>query len=470
MKKLCILIMLLAATGVFARQIQLTVHLANAETDGDIMVEAIEPDGSYSVVAENEFYAGDTEVIAGDINGMIYVNEEVHLLQVFAVPSSSDPELVYLEPGVSSYNAYYVFDDPDLYKTLDLDFGAGIVVNTKSYFMITGRVRAQDSGNGNQPSDFGLRVNVNSTSNNLNRDFYVTPIENWNTWYDFEIKFSEDYAIGSDLFFYPGGNTINVFLATPAGEERMLYMDNVKLTFEYVPDYTSEIISVESYNLSGDEWHPKISWSLLNGFPAFWENYFEIEIWRQVNQYGQTPSDWTCIATKNYGIISYIDEEYNTAGAAGKFGAIGELSYKIKLVQKSNNPNYDATANIPNDEEWDDTFGFSISRSIIYGETSGTPGGSSRFNQPNLVNDINVSSSTISYSVNDSNPINTNIEMYNVKGQLINTFCQKKQNGGRYEITWNGKAKSGSYLSSGIYFLKVSRGSFKQFNKFSLVK
>ena len=60
---------------------------------------------------------------------------------------------------------------------------------------------------------------------------------------------------------------------------------------------------------------------------------------------------------------------------------------------------------------------------------------------------------TIRYSVKEAGPVA--IEIYNLKGQLVNTLVNKEMQSGQHSVVWNGKDASGKLVSSGLYFTRV---------------
>ncbi len=65
---------------------------------------------------------------------------------------------------------------------------------------------------------------------------------------------------------------------------------------------------------------------------------------------------------------------------------------------------------------------------------------------------------------------NVNIAVYNVIGARVSTLLNKRQNAGKYTITWNGRDDSGDKLPSGFYFLRLEAGEYKGTRKLLLIK
>ncbi|MCD4796133.1 MAG: T9SS type A sorting domain-containing protein [Candidatus Cloacimonetes bacterium] len=77
---------------------------------------------------------------------------------------------------------------------------------------------------------------------------------------------------------------------------------------------------------------------------------------------------------------------------------------------------------------------------------------------------------TISFSINTENTENTEIMIYNIKGQIVRTLLDKEMEAGYHRILWNGKDNSGKSVSSGIYFTKFRAGNYSKTGKMILIK
>jgi M6 family metalloprotease-like protein len=85
-------------------------------------------------------------------------------------------------------------------------------------------------------------------------------------------------------------------------------------------------------------------------------------------------------------------------------------------------------------------------------------------NYPNPFNP----STTIEYSIKNSSKVS--LEIYNVKGQKINTLINTSQKPGKYRVIWNGKDYSGKDLASGIYFCKLKTQDSTSAIKLMMIK
>jgi hypothetical protein len=61
------------------------------------------------------------------------------------------------------------------------------------------------------------------------------------------------------------------------------------------------------------------------------------------------------------------------------------------------------------------------------------------------------------------------MNIYNVAGQLVRSY-EGMGNVGLNVITWDGKDNAGNEVSSGVYFCKLSAGSFTATNKMVMMK
>ena len=338
-----------------------------------------------------------------------------------------------------------------------------IDVFEKSYFRINGELKIEDPGaGGGSPEDYGLRFRFyyNGQYDNI----YVYPCEQWDTWYDFTIEFSENYE-NEYLFFDPGTTHIMVFAEYPPGYDRNLLMDDVFFEIEYVPDMGNKVISVESFNTAGDEWHPKISWSGLNNFPTGWISDFHVDIYRKMEPVVGPIVDWEVIYDVSPNENEFIDYDLTSPAdfGSGEFGIDGKAYYKVILVQNYSNPNYDFCDDI--EDEWRNAFLYSLEDCILYG-TNGSIGISPKRGMDDFViTKIITNNSTISFNIIDNQLANTAIDLYNLKGQHIKTICHDKLAKGQHSVSWNGLDKNNKKISSGIYLFKFTRGNLNLFRK-----
>ena len=85
-------------------------------------------------------------------------------------------------------------------------------------------------------------------------------------------------------------------------------------------------------------------------------------------------------------------------------------------------------------------------------------------NYPNPFNPT----TTISFSlIKDSN---VEISVYNIKGQKVTKLVDKHFENGSHTVTWNGKDNNNKYVSTGIYFYKISAGRSSAMKKMLLLK
>jgi hypothetical protein len=86
-------------------------------------------------------------------------------------------------------------------------------------------------------------------------------------------------------------------------------------------------------------------------------------------------------------------------------------------------------------------------------------------NHPNPFNP----STTISYNVAQTSSF-VSLKIYNVKGQLVKTLVNGKQEQGAYSVTWNGKDESDNAVSSGIYYSRIETAGKTITKKMVLMK
>ncbi len=76
---------------------------------------------------------------------------------------------------------------------------------------------------------------------------------------------------------------------------------------------------------------------------------------------------------------------------------------------------------------------------------------------------------TISFSTTESTE-NTELIIYNLKGQKVKVLVNEKLSAGQHSVVWNGKDDSGKSVSSGIYFYKMKAGSYTATRKMILLR
>jgi len=62
------------------------------------------------------------------------------------------------------------------------------------------------------------------------------------------------------------------------------------------------------------------------------------------------------------------------------------------------------------------------------------------------------------------------LDVYNIKGQKVNTLVNEIRSAGHHSVVWNGKDTSGRDVSSGVYFYRMSAGNYEDVKKMILLK
>ena len=62
------------------------------------------------------------------------------------------------------------------------------------------------------------------------------------------------------------------------------------------------------------------------------------------------------------------------------------------------------------------------------------------------------------------------LTIYNALGQEVRVLAQGRQEAGYYRVTWDGKDAAGRQVSSGLYFYRLTSGSFAETRKMLLLK
>ncbi len=75
---------------------------------------------------------------------------------------------------------------------------------------------------------------------------------------------------------------------------------------------------------------------------------------------------------------------------------------------------------------------------------------------------------TIRFSLKEASSVS--IGIYNVKGQLVKTLLSEVREAGNHGVLWNGRDDNGNAVSSGVYYYRMTAGSYIGFRKMLLLK
>jgi hypothetical protein len=78
------------------------------------------------------------------------------------------------------------------------------------------------------------------------------------------------------------------------------------------------------------------------------------------------------------------------------------------------------------------------------------------------------SSTTIRFST--SKDMNTNISIYNLKGQLVRTLANGQMTVGAHQLNWDGKNDQGQFVTAGVYFYRMQTSDYLSTRKLILIK
>jgi hypothetical protein len=63
-----------------------------------------------------------------------------------------------------------------------------------------------------------------------------------------------------------------------------------------------------------------------------------------------------------------------------------------------------------------------------------------------------------------------NLQIFNIKGQLVNTLANEYFEGGRHTLNWHGVDQNGSNVGSGIYFYRMETDNYSEIRRMILLK
>ncbi len=74
----------------------------------------------------------------------------------------------------------------------------------------------------------------------------------------------------------------------------------------------------------------------------------------------------------------------------------------------------------------------------------------------------------IAFDINT--PAQVSLKIFDVSGRLVRVLVDKTLTAGRHEVIWNGTDESGTKVASGIYFCRMTAGTFTEANKLILLR
>jgi flagellar hook assembly protein FlgD len=101
-------------------------------------------------------------------------------------------------------------------------------------------------------------------------------------------------------------------------------------------------------------------------------------------------------------------------------------------------------------------------------------------NYPNPFNPAGTgrsSTTTIEFIIAERSPAtdgntekNTELIIYNIKGQKVKTLYKGKIETGKHSVVWDGKDENDKPVSSGLYLYKLEAGKYNSIKKMLLIK
>ena len=83
-------------------------------------------------------------------------------------------------------------------------------------------------------------------------------------------------------------------------------------------------------------------------------------------------------------------------------------------------------------------------------------------------NPVTRGAAAIRYAL--ARPGQTRLTIYNIMGQEVRTLVDAPQKAGYYSVNWDGRIQSGKRAANGIYFYKLSSGTFSAIRKLAVVR
>jgi hypothetical protein len=82
----------------------------------------------------------------------------------------------------------------------------------------------------------------------------------------------------------------------------------------------------------------------------------------------------------------------------------------------------------------------------------------------------NPARGSVAFSYQLKEPGNVCLAVYDITGRLVQTLVKGKQNAGSHSVAWNGCNERGQNAASGVYFYKLTTGSYSAVKKLTMLK
>ncbi len=160
---------------------------------------------------------------------------------------------------------------------------------------------------------------------------------------------------------------------------------------------------------------------------------------------------WQKSASDSAGFVDYQMVTGNQSGEVWLFNKLGVLGYGSNTLERGG----ELLGAIINGELWGDTS--TVTTGVDENNIINNYGLSQ--NYPNPFNPT----TQINYSLQESNFVN--LKVYNSIGELVSTLINEEKPAGSYSVSFNA-----SGLPSGVYFYRITSGSFNQTRKMILLR
>ena len=87
--------------------------------------------------------------------------------------------------------------------------------------------------------------------------------------------------------------------------------------------------------------------------------------------------------------------------------------------------------------------------------------------EQNFPNPFNPTT-TLAFSL--KNAENVNLSIYDVAGRRVRELVNERRDRGAYKLVWDGQNDAGQIVASGVYFYKLTVGSFTDTKKMTILK
>ncbi|GIK61572.1 MAG: hypothetical protein BroJett017_24620 [Ignavibacteriota bacterium] len=293
------------------------------------------------------------------------------------------------------------------------------------------------------------------------RSYMADPVYPTEQFYEYQLP---QIDVIKHLNLSSAGNEVHVIWKDPYGSNGG---NNLRYKYDDQVPLAPTGLAVNPYQY-GNRICAKLTWQLNNEPDVFVKTYNAYQVERRIKFLDNPWGPWTVVYSPGGSISQFIDSEVQGAGSGESYFA----EYRMRALDNNNHYSaYSSTVMIEFLKFIHNSPGNSGSNATNKINNSGSAELSYNYelsqNYPNPFNPT----TTISYSIQNAGEVS--LKVYDMLGTEVASLVNENQEAGNYSLTFNAAelpSRSGSALTSGIYFYTLTSGNFMETKKLILLK